>query len=325
MLHRLLTLALLIKLAACGPDVASPETPPAPADAVARAALYRDAAPGWVDVDKCDSLLFTALAEAVHPSGVDITAAEVSPGRWLRRPAHLPECWAAGESRSTISRDGLLGVMFWAWRHNRLDVAERLWEYGARRDWFMGDDDVGGFHTYFTPAYVGTLAKLIERLGGPARLQALTPVDWTLADEPHEAHLQAIHAQLRRELFGGLSRDADDMLWTHRRREPANPLYAVLVGDSPSLPATLWPTDRLPTSADRCESWLPQRSAASADWAPCYDGRTHAGADLRFVVGLQRGPTKSWAQKELLPKLEAHIFEVVSATPPPPESPHGHD
>lgn len=304
-MKHLLVLVACLLLCSCGPllraDTEPLDAAPGP---VATAALYRAAAPGWVDADLCDSLLFTGLVEAVDPTGVDLTAAEDpdEPGRWYRRPVSSPECWAAGESRSTISRDGLLGVMWWAWRHGRLDVLERLWTYGASRNWVMGDDDLGGAHTVLTPAYVGTLARLIGELGGARRLPAeQLPVSWGQGLRGYEAHVQVLHALLRGEAFGHLSEDAVAMLAAHAAREPRNPLFQLAAarwagGSAAALRAALaapqlWPPDRLPTAADRCEAWLPQRDTDDG-WAPCASGRTHSGADLRFVVGLARRPTR---------------------------------
>jgi hypothetical protein len=55
----------------------------------------------------------------------------------------------------------------------------------------------------------------------------------------------------------------------------------------------LWPNDRLPTTADRLEPWLPQRDNGP-DWKPSAQAPavTHHGADFLFVYALMEGKLK---------------------------------
>lgn len=252
---------------------------------------------GFVGVDTCDSTLFSGLAGAAGAS-VNLTQAEDPdhPGRWYRRPVAYQECYASGASRSTVSRDQLLGVYWWAWRTKDLGALERLWAYGAARNWVMGDDAVGGAHTLLNGNMVRLLADAVYALGGENHQSArLIPYDWSGTPTGFEAHLQVLQVLLAGELNGALGDRALAVLQTQAERQPQNPLFQAAYhrytdGDQSAAITLLlneawWPANRLPSSADRCEAWLPQRDYGD-DWAPCDSGRGHSGADLLFVAGL---------------------------------------
>lgn len=256
---------------------------------------------GFVESDKCDSITFSALLAATGAT-IDVEAAEEKPGRWLRRPTDYPECWAAGESRSTISRDGLLAVMWWAWTNKRLDVLERMWAYGESRSWFMGDGRLNGADTFFGQLY-STLAQAIYTLGGEDHTIArLVPVVWADCAD-YKCHIQALHAALRFEVYGGLSLTAQHQLEQSAARQPWNPLLEAVrartAGQNESRAQQLLeqspyhPTDRLPTSADHCEAWPVQRDATSKSFTPCPDREhTWSGGDWLFTDWyLRRNPT----------------------------------
>lgn len=267
-----------------------------------RRAVYLDLLPtvqresGFVDTDHCDSVLFSGLMAASGIDTIDVTAAEdpAKPGRWYRRPVSLPECYASGSSRSTISRDMLLGVMWYAWTEKRLDVLERMWEYGESRDWFMGDDAVGGFHTQMGPL-VPLLAREIYALGGEdhwvyRRLPLASEKDEGKTD--FESHLQVLQILLNAEVSHGVSETAIQRLQEQAGRQPGNPLFQYAlhawtdgqldVAANLLLNEQYWPADRLPTSADRCSNWVLERDVGS-DWEPCDRNRIHSGGDFLFL------------------------------------------
>lgn len=254
---------------------------------------------GFISTDRCDSLLLSSLLASVAPGIVDPRSAEdtVHPGRWYRRPVSIPECYSTGESRSTISRDQLLGVLWWAWRTQRLDILQDLWRYGEERSWFMGDGRLDGADTQFGPL-VGLLAREIFALGGSdyaARLVPL-PAETEQGSVGFDAHLQVLEILLAGEIGGDISDSALERLREQVARQPRNPLYQYAAhrytdgvqGAATALlsdPA-LYPSDHLPTSADRCEEYLPQRDDGP-DWQPCpAEGRTHSGVDFLFVADL---------------------------------------
>lgn len=251
---------------------------------------------GFIESDKCDSLLFSSLAAASGVS-VNILAAEASPGRWLRRPTSLPECYENGLSRSTISRDQLLGVLWWAYRTRNAAAIERLWDYGQARDWFMGDDEAGGTHTLMTPI-VPLLSRLRNNLNGKQ-----LDIFWSslpLASEGDqsktgfEAHLQVLQLLLDKKFRNGYSTLALATINRQSQRQPNNPLFQYAAGNVSGavdslLNESVWPADRLPESSDRYSPWVLERDEGP-DWQPdsAREPKKHSGADLLFVVYLIR-------------------------------------
>jgi hypothetical protein len=111
-----------------------------------------------------------------------------------------------------------------------------------------------------------------------------------VAAEGFAAHLQVLHVLLRREVAGfDLSTPVLDK---QAARQPNNPLFLLAVGDFEKAEKILsnenyWPSDRLPTKADRFVEWLPMRDEGE-DWLP--DGRLdqiHSGGDYLFLVWLK--------------------------------------
>lgn len=250
---------------------------------------------GFVEVDKCDSLLFSGLISATGIR-VNLTAAEEKPGRWLRRPTDYPECWENGESRSTISRDMLLGVYWHAWRAKDLALLERLREYGESRNWFMGDDSIGGLHTVLNPPMIGLLNDMIEKLGGEKRVFTwrISPSE---ACSGFECHLQMLQLLLYYEIHGQIPSPTVKAIVTIANRNPSNILYSYMkyffTGTSlkPVIDLMLktkrYPSSALPSSAEVCESWPVQREDGDKGLKPCPErNEIHSGGDWLFVANL---------------------------------------
>jgi len=184
---------------------------------------------GFVLTDHCDSTLFSGLLGA---SGyrVDMTAAEVGPGHWLRRPTSYPECWGCGKSRSTISRDMLLGVYWWAWANKDRGVLERMWDYGVSHFWLMCRGRMFGMDTVMNPAMIATLAELIYRLGGKNHWFARRlPTWWSVTEDPSKYYvnrLTALHLGLRLALGMPVGLQGSRNLAKMRKLWPDNPLFA---------------------------------------------------------------------------------------------------
>jgi hypothetical protein len=203
------------------------------------------------------------------------------------------ECYAANESRSTISRDQLLGVLWWAWRNKQNAVVERLAAYAAEHNGVMGTP---ASETMLNSNMVRLLAEVRKALGGDGGLGLHSPFFSRPEAVDYEAHLQALQILLFAETTGSMSTAMVETLTAFALKQPRNPLFAAALatwagGDSEAAArllddATLWPRDRLPTSADRCEPWLVQRDEGD-DWLPCADeARTHSGGDWLFVKSI---------------------------------------
>lgn len=244
---------------------------------------------GFIDYANCDSLLFSALLGCVPNTNVNINAA-LNPvtGMWHRRPLDYPECYDCKESKSTISRDQILGLAYFAYYNKRLDISEQLINY-ALTHWFnMGKGDKA--RTMLTPALLSTLAWISYRLGGPNRFWLRwIPMAETTLTEGYQAHLSVLHILLRNELTK--KSKCINVLKHHANKEPMNPLFVYAVGDTETALNILsnesfWPTNRLPTSKGRKEAWLPQRNYGT-DWKAAKGPEvTHSGADYLFMTWL---------------------------------------
>jgi hypothetical protein len=88
-----------------------------------------------IQIHKGDYLTFASIGDALEldADGPFFKSCEVQPGIWRRHPD-------IGErSRSDISRDGYLGVIFNALVRNDHSMITRIREAGPARRWTMGD------------------------------------------------------------------------------------------------------------------------------------------------------------------------------------------
>ena len=247
----------------------------------------------WHPETSCDALLFNSLS-VVGGASHDLLQYRNESDRWFRTPTK--DCYPE-RSKSSISRDMFLGVMWWAWVNQDLDTLERIYQYGAANTWVMGEGVPS--RTVMTPVLVGTLSKAICKLGGTCRAVRHTPAAWGAVFEGFQRHLQLLHILLRADIDGGLTtpdRNAILGMWQNHSR---NPLVAYAYGRwvtgnlNPAAELLLnedwYPKDRLPASRDRCSPWLPERDPATDNYLPCPDkGHTHSGGDLMFVWALMK-------------------------------------
>lgn len=211
----------------------------------------------FISTAHCDSLLHSALL-AAGGAEVDVLAAREASGRWLRRPTDMPECLSVGESRSTISRDQILGVMVWAVMGERRDVLEALWQFGVTRDWKMGDSDntiEGISRIYLSPNLIGTLAQAIYRMGGADHPERFMRLRIATPNEGFRRHLDLLDIMMRDRL--GIDRTALDIIFieAYRRELRDNPIVQFLAGryvEAERLLLRFHPVGRLPDSGETC-------------------------------------------------------------------------
>lgn len=276
---------------ACGKKVPTdppPHVPTSPLDA--RLSLYQELSDsvrdphGFVETDACDSLLFTSLA-SFHKA-IDIRAAfDSATGQWHRTPAQ--NCYAnylvglEPSSKSTISRDMLLGLLWYAWIHQDRSIPESIYSYAIEHLMVMGDGVPS--RTLMSTALLATTAQMIYRLGGTDHAERNFPVTWLPGAVDFERHVQTWHILLRMRLYTEIEESAPTRLKSHAESQPTNPLYQYAVGLTDAaiqllLDESKYPADRLPTTADRCEEWLIQRDT---DSAPCpEENKTHSGGEV---------------------------------------------
>lgn len=248
---------------------------------------------GFILTDKCDATLFSGLLGAALPGTVDILAAK-NGKYWFRRPGQ--DCGPDFQnSRSTISRDMMLGVMWHFWKNKQLDEAVELMRV-LKGNAFMlpGQGTVGELG--FNASMLNTLALIIQNLNGPEFAFELILPAYFSEGEGYVSHLTAWHILLRGDIKGKISNREMNILYRLMKREPQNPLYAAGFykyldkGMQPVVKLLLesphWPSDRLPTTTEHCAEWPIQRDKGK-DWNPCpKKDEEHTGAELLLIYHL---------------------------------------
>lgn len=250
---------------------------------------------GFIHSDKCDSILFSSLLAVGVDSLINIKAAY--DGRyWYRRPLKKGECWKCGESRSTISRDMLLGVMWYIWHFKQEHLAISLWKSVWKNCLRMGQGRWWGADTFMNPTMIATLAQLCNILGYSTfwtRLWAKLP------HRPGKAkgfsrHLQCILILLNQRIYGIITEKEKQALQRNYEEQPTNPLHAYAAGHIAEaswllLNSPFWPATRLPTGRDCKEEWPIQRDFGDSGLEPGTSNKTHSGGDFLFVAALVLG------------------------------------
>ena len=288
---------LILILLSCGKP-----KPPAVSDAFdnpaldAKAAIYAKAfeshqeSHGFIAND-CDSLLFSALLAATSVPNINIMAARDDSGTWHRQPEH--RCYPQ-DSKSEISRDMLLGVIFWAVETGQSKTLHELYDYGSSHNWIMGDGDKT--RTTFTADMIELLEESIAYLDGvPIKSNSYYFI--ALPTTGFASHLQTIQILIIGKIRGQIQGNLFKALQSNLKRVPDNGLFQYAVAKYSTglmtnpiatlLNEKIFPADRLPTNHDRCSGYLWQRDGGS-DWEPCTNRelKEHNGADFLFLYGL---------------------------------------
>lgn len=251
---------------------------------------------GFIESEHCDALLFTGLIGAIGRR-VMILAARDNTGAWHRRSTDRL-CYPA-HSKSSISRDMLLGLIWYIWRNKNLELANDLWDYGIKNSWIMGEGLPS--RIYFTPGLQATLAEIIFKLGGKNHLLARSlPQTWTGSNTGYQAHLEILHIMLRGELYGyitspmlkslkdmGVSLKGKNTLNTialsRYTKRDLTPYHKTALNDV--LSEQYWPNDRLPTESDRKTRWIPEMEIDGN--LPGKDSaKEFSGGDLLFCANI---------------------------------------
>jgi hypothetical protein len=245
---------------------------------------------GFIDTAHCDSLLFSGLVGCVPSIHIDIEAA-FDGKLWHRRPIEK-SCFPE-HSKSTISRDMLVGLVWWVYFNDRPDIATNI-VWHALKNWGIMGKAVN-LSTKLGRCFIGFgLLSTFAKLSGKWYFWPLTllPADVNMKTLPtgYAAHIQVLHVLLR-DLIDGNDPTTNQILLRHVVREPMNPLFNIATGNYQAAidvlsNVSLFPEDRLPTSKDRRESWLPQRDFGT-DWFPANGPAVqHHGGDFVFCYWL---------------------------------------
>jgi hypothetical protein len=250
----------------------------------AKAELYKSLHKGWAH-DKCDSLGFTALCKLSGGcSDADILQAEGEPGRWYRSPEH--DCYDLGQSKSDISKDMLLMLFPYLYATGDKQNLTEIYEYGKANGYVMGRGPLS--RTFMTPPMVFLLQRMIG-----FNVSEVTSEPKEVTKAGFEKHLDAISLLSKAMVGGGLDPIQYEEIRQYAEDNPKNALFVALYrkyrdGNQQHaidilLDESLFPSDRLPTSRDRCEEYLWQRDPGS-DWEPCNSDKIHDGVDFLFAA-----------------------------------------
>lgn len=240
---------------------------------------------GFVFSGECDSILFSCLM-AIDPNvKFDIKAAfDSSTGMWHRRPCSKP-CYPA-HSKSTISRDMFIGILYYAYFKQRLDILEQVISYALSHNLIMGKGDLS--RTIMTPALLSTFAWASYRLGGPSRWWLrMIPLGLSEHTTGYQTHLAVLHGLIRNKLE---KKDKHlDLFRKHSKEQPNNALFQYAVGDLEKVYTILnseryFPSDRLPNHMDRKPEYLWQRDCR--EYVSGTDNKVIAPADFIFMYNV---------------------------------------
>lgn len=249
---------------------------------------------GFILHEHCDSTLMSGLY-GVSGGKVNLGAARDSKGWWHRRPVDRP-CYP-NHSASTISRDMMLGAYWYCWKNKFLGLANNTYIHSKEHSYVLGKGDLT--RLIMMPGGEATLAEIIFRLGGKnRRLARKQPQSWPTNLSGYNVHLLMLHAILRGQLLGYVTKKMYKAFKSYADKNPLNPLhqYAYRLytdGDMDQVVELLmderfWPNDRLPRRKDRKNDWITSRDY-DANWQPATSGdleKEHPGGDFLFVAQL---------------------------------------
>lgn len=254
---------------------------------------------GFIEYKTCDSLLFSSLYWA-SGMNVNIKMAEdkLEPGRWYRRSIRHNQCYPK-YSKSTISRDMLIGLMLGAFVRGEFDILLNLHRYGRKNLWLMGD---GAFtrihlgsglestlalclmHPKFASKFKGLQRKERVRIA----ISSWKPVTYGTNLKGYQKHLLTLHLILRILVNGGLQKAEIDALvdeeWGHSDllHHAVSTVWHTWKTTEPYLSQIIekYPKDRLPTNEDFETKWLWE---GNESFNPHHKENVHSGGDILFL------------------------------------------
>lgn len=238
---------------------------------------------GWVG-PHCDGLLFNSLGSAAGLP-IPVGKAEREPGVWERHPAF--DCYP-GESKSRLSKDMVLGLMYWAHVKGEKDLLKRLHDRASDHNWQVCD--AVDNETFLSRCVLSlSLVSLLRHALGLSSYWAGSD-DQAGIKAGFEGHLEVLKLRTYGRIDGHLSDGDLKQLKAYCDHNPKNALSCAVYhryadGDQSGatevlMDEALFPADRPPSSRERCEDYLWQREPGS-DWAPCpWEGKIHSMVDF---------------------------------------------
>lgn len=197
---------------------------------------------GWPDAKDCDGLLWAGIAKASGVDTVKLELAKDSDGTMHRRPLSSGECYSA-ESKTTISRDMLLGLTFGAWRSRNGDLIKGLAQYGESNAWIMGRPSSAVGEVLLTGNMIGVLGRAACELSKYCPEYRRIPPLHSKSDVDYIQHLTVLYILLNGEIdnplgytkpiglsidktrVGDVSKDEVDVLKWHADKSPSDMLF----------------------------------------------------------------------------------------------------
>lgn len=203
---------------------------------------------GWPSPEDCDGLLWAGMAKAAGLQ-VDLHLAEYEAGRWHRRPP--PACWDGEDkgSKSTISNDMLIGLLWGLWRDRDTAALTRLANFTQANDFVMGEPfPEMASRVIMKPNVALLLGRALYSTthGQDDRPWRKFPPVFLPVTQDYEGHLQALAIALLGEINESLARQSLDATYSQNlldinqaaltrlqalaEAEPDNPLYNAVIG-----------------------------------------------------------------------------------------------
>ncbi|MCX6128292.1 MAG: hypothetical protein NTX25_04415 [Proteobacteria bacterium] len=244
-------------------------------------ALYQKSLDRYGFVEGCDGLLFTSLlvlAGLDHQYGLAESLQE--PGRWYRSADH--NCFPSGKSKSSISRDMLLGLSLALWQKSDGGSVARILSFSEKNRGKLGDaidaNELAGAAT-MSPSLLSLLSEINFRINGQNSQNRGYFPELGKNFQGFEAHLLVLRLILKSALYGGLLKSDFQILETLAKVQTKNALFQLVLhaltdanGSSAAdilLNTEYFPESSLPSSAQHCEPYLWQRDQFSNDWQAC--------------------------------------------------------
>lgn len=277
----MIKILLIISLFGCKPAKKPVDPQQIDSGVKVKAELYKSLHTGWA-AHKCDSLGFTSLCK-LSGGCVDanIFDAEVD-GMWYRSPDH--QCFDTGESASDTSKDMITMLLPYLYQTGDKDALKRIRSYGNSHGWVFGRGPIS--RTYMTPPIVAMIQRMID---GTGELLGISE-----ESRGFERNLDAITALSTAMVKGSMPDNIYLKIKGYAEDQPNNALFQAIKnrydsGDQSQtigilMNENLFPSDRLPSTLDRCEGYLWQRDEDNIDWKPCQPQVDHDGTDFLFAA-----------------------------------------
>lgn len=196
------------------------------ADGLEKASKSWDQETGWPSATDCDGTLWAGLAKAGGVRTVNLQLAKQEDGRIHRRPKN--PCFKDGidlGSKSTISKDMLLGYVYGMFKSGNKGELEYLFNYGTEHRWVMGDPASEIGRVVLTPNGIATLCLAIKNLGGSDKTECHLPTSFGTGSADYEQHLAVLGIALWGEINGSVPNDAYKTLEALVAASPKDALF----------------------------------------------------------------------------------------------------